>query len=66
MCNALSEIESEVNQQCRNKKDAEKRHDLKEGGEFVESEYLGLGRIGAEYNQYNKKKEKVDKSGQAR
>ena len=66
MCNALSKIESEVNQQCRNKKDAKKRHDLKEDGEFVESEYLGLKRIGAKYDQYKKKKEKVDESGQAR
>lgn len=66
MCNVLSKIKSEVNQQCRHKKDAEKRHDLKENGEFVESEYLGLERISAKYDQYKKKKEEVDESGQAR
>jgi hypothetical protein len=39
---------------------------LKEDGEFVESEYLGLERIGAKYDQYKKKKEEVDESRQAR
>jgi hypothetical protein len=39
---------------------------LKENGEFVESEYLGLERISAKYYQYKKKKEEVDESGQAR
>jgi hypothetical protein len=66
MSNALIKIESEVNQQCRNKKDAEKRHNLKEFGEFIETEYLWLKRIRAKYDQYKKEKEKVYKSGQAR
>jgi hypothetical protein len=66
MSSVLSKIESEVNQQRWHKKDAEKSDDLKEDGEFVESEYLGLERIGAEYDQYKKKKEEVDESRQAR
>jgi hypothetical protein len=39
---------------------------LKEFGEFIETEYLWLKRIGAKYDQYKKEKEKVYKSGQAR
>jgi hypothetical protein len=39
---------------------------LKEDGEFIESKCLGLERIGAKYDQYKKKKEKVYESGQAR
>jgi hypothetical protein len=66
MSSVLSKIESEVNQQRWYKKDAEKSDDLKEDGEFVESEYLGLERIGAKYDQYKKKKEEVDESRQAR
>jgi len=66
MGSALSKIESEVNQQCWYKKDAEKSRDLKEDRKFVESEYLGLERIGAKYDQYKKKKEEVDESRQAR
>jgi len=45
--NALCEVEGEVDQQGRNKKDAEERHDLKEDGEFVEPEHRRLERIGA-------------------
>jgi hypothetical protein len=63
VCNVLSKIEGEVNQQCRHKKDAEKCHDLKENGEFVKSEYLGLERIGTKYYEHKKKKEEVDESG---
>jgi hypothetical protein len=66
MSSVLSKIESEVNQQCWHKKDAEKSDDLKEDRKFVKSKHLGLERIGAKYDQYKKKKEEVDESRQAR
>lgn len=66
MSNALCEVEGEVDQQGRNKKDAEERHNLKEDGEFVEPEHRRLERIGAIQHEHQEKEQKIDERSQAR
>jgi hypothetical protein len=61
---ALCEIEGEIDQQGRNKEDAEERHDLKEDGKFVEP--CRLGRICAIYHEHQEKEQEIDDRGQAR
>ncbi len=58
---APCETEAEVDQQGRNKEDAEERHDLKEDGKFVEPGRLG--RICAVCHEHQEKEEEIDDCG---